>query len=113
MEMPAFNRIILLQMILLVPDVITATAIIEAAVTAITRVVVVVIIVCTVLREAVLMTDTTEAAPGRYPIHMTCHSPGHLDDTTAGHDLAKDVDPTHTAGADLNHQGEDTAITPI
>ena len=109
MEMPAFNWIILPHMILLVPDVITAVAITEAAVAAITGVVVAVIIVCTIPREAI---PTTEATPGGDLIHVT-HNPSHLDDTTTGHDLTKDINPTHVARAGPNHQEEDTDIIPV
>ena len=79
MEMPAFDQIILLHVILLVPDIITVTAIIEAAVAVITRVVVAVIIVHTIPREVIPTTDTTEAAPGGDPVHVTCHNHGHPD----------------------------------
>ena len=88
MEMPAFNQI-------------------EAAVAFITKLVVAVIIVHTIPREAVLVTDATEAASDGDLIHMTHHNPGHLEDTTTSHDLhmdlTKDVYPTHIAGAGPDH----------
>ena len=101
MEMPAFDQIVLPHMILLVPDVITAIAIIEAAVAAITKVVVAVIIFHTIPGEAILATDTTEATQDGDPIHMTRHALGHLTDTTADPNLANDIDPTPTARAGL------------
>ena len=71
MEMPAFDQIILPHVILLVPDIITAIAIIEAAVAVITEVVVAVIVVCTIPRETILTIDTAEATPRGDPICMT------------------------------------------
>ena len=82
MEMPAF-KIILLHVILLVPDAITAITIIEAAVSVIT--------VHTIPREAILMTDATKTTPGRDPVCVTGHNLGHLDNTTTNHDLAAAV----------------------
>ena len=90
-------------MILLAPDIIAAISIIEAAVAVITRVVVAVIVVCTIPREAVPMTDAAEATPGRDLIHVTHHNFGHLNDTTTGHDLARDVNPTLVARAGFHH----------
>ena len=113
MEMPAFYQIILLCVIFLVPDIIAATPIIKAAVAVIIEVVVAAIVVHTIPREAVLMTDAAEAVPGGDPVHMTCHNHGHLEDTTVGHNLAKDVNLTHAARSDLDHREEDTAIIPI
>ena len=103
MEMPAFDWIILLHVILLVLDIITAIAIIKAAVAVITKVVVAVIIAHTVPGEAILVTDAAEATPGRDPIHMTHHTLGHLADTTANPNLVNNVDPTLTARAGLSH----------
>ena len=74
--------------------------------------VVTVIEVHTIPREAIPMTDAAEAAPGDL-VHMTHHNPGHIDNTTTGHDLTKDVNPTHAAGADPDHQEQDTAIIPV
>ena len=111
--MPASGQIAPLHMIVLVPGIIAATAIIEVAVEVIIRVVVAAIIVHTAPGEAVLITDTAEAAPGEDLVHVTCHNHGHLDNTTAGHDPTKDVNLTHAARADLDHQEEDTAIVPI
>ena len=114
MEMPAFNWIILPCMVLLVPDIITAVAIIEAAVAVITKVVVAVIVVHTVPGEAILVTDATEATSGGDPIHVTHHNPGHPDDTNANYDLTKDINPTLVvAEAGLNHQEENMAIIPV
>ena len=113
MEMPAFNWIVLPHVIFLVPDIIAAIAIIAAAVAVITEVVVAVIIVHTIPGEAVLVTNTTGATPGGDPIHMTCLNTGHPDDTTANHNLTKDVDPTLIARVGLYHREEDTAIVPI
>ena len=70
--MPAFNRIALLHAIILVPDIITATAIIEAAVAVIIKVAVAVIINVAVAfiiaqaipKEAILMANTAGATPG-------------------------------------------------
>ena len=107
MEMPAFNQITLLYVIILVPDVIAATAIIKAAVAVIIQVVVAAIIVHTIP-----LTDAAEA-PGWDLIHVTHHNHGHLDDTTASHNLAKDINLTHAAGVDLDHWVEDTVIIPI
>ena len=42
---------------------------------------------------------------------MTHHDPDHLDNTTADHDLAEDIDPA--AKANLDPQEDGTAITPI
>ena len=100
MGMPAFDWIILFHVILLpVPDVIAAIAIIEAAVAVIIKVVVAVTIVYTIPGEAILMTDATEVTPDKDLIHGTHHNPGHLNNTTASHglhlDLAEDVDPIH------------------
>ena len=81
MEMPAFDQITLLHMILLVPDIITATAIIKAAVAVIIEVVVAVIIVYIIPREVILVTDVAEAAPDEDLIHVTHHNPDHLNDT--------------------------------
>ena len=100
-------------MILLVPDVIAATAIIKAAVAVIIEAVVAVSIVHTIPEEAILAADTTEATPGGGPIHMTHHNHDHPDDTTTDHDLTEDIDPTPTAEANLNLQEEGTAIAPI
>ena len=113
MEMSAFNQIVLSHMTLLVPDILAAIAIIEAAVAVITGVVVAVIIVHTIPGEAIPTTDATEAALGGDLAHVTHHNLGHPDDTTAGHDLAKDVDPILIARTGLDHQGEDTAIIPV
>ena len=114
MGIPAFNWIVLPHMILLVPDIIAAIAIIAAAVAVIIEVVVAVTIVYTIPGEAVLMTDTAEAAPDGDLIHRTHHNPSNLDDTTAGHDLhvdlTEDVDPTPIVGAGLNHPEQDMAI---
>ena len=107
MEMSAFDQIVLLHVILLVPDVI------KAAVAVIIEVVVAVIIVHTIPKEAVLAADTIETALGGNPIHMTHHNHNHLDDTTTDHDLTEDVDPTPAARADLDHQEEGTAVIPI
>ena len=79
MEMPAFDQIVLLHMILLVPDVITATAITEAAVAVIIKVVVAVITVHTIPEEVILTANATEATPGGDPIHVTHHDHNHLD----------------------------------
>ena len=121
MEIPAFTQIALLHMILLVPDVIAATAIteaavaviIKAAVAAIIEVAVAAITVHTIPEEAILTADTTEATQGGDPFRMAHPNHNHLDDTTADHNLAEDVDPSPTAGADLDHQEEGTAIIPI
>ena len=96
MEMPAFDQIILPHVILLVPDIIAAIAIIEAAVA--------LIIVYTILGEAIpgeaiLATDAAEATQDGDLVQMIHHSPSHLNDTTTGHnlhvDLTEDIDPTH------------------
>ena len=113
MEMPVFHQITLLHVVLLVPDVIAATAIIQAAVAVIIEVVVAVIIVHTVPKEAILVADAAEAAPGGGPVHVAHHNHDHLDDTTAGHNLTEDIDLTLAAGADLDHQEEGTAFTPV
>ena len=98
-------------------QVMTATAIITTAVAVITKVVVAVIIVCTILREAVLMTDAAEATPDGDLLHVTCHNPSHLNDTTISHDLhvdpTEDVNLTHITGAGPDHQETDTAIIPV
>ena len=79
MEMPAFDQIALLHVILLVPDIIAATAIVEAAVAVIIEAVVAAIIVHTVPEEAVLMADAAETAPGGGLVHVTHHNHDHLD----------------------------------
>ena len=111
MGMPAFDQITLFHVILLVPDVIAATAIIEAAVVVTIEVAVAVIIVHTIPKGAVLMANTTEATPGGGPIPVTHHD--HPDNTTANHDLTEDIDLAPTAEANLDPQEEGTAIAPI
>ena len=103
MGMSAFDQITLLHVIIPVPDVIAATAIIKAAVA--------VIIAHTVPKEAIPLANTAEATPGGDPIPMTHHNPSHLDNTTADHDLAEDIDPT--AGANLDPQEGGTAVAPV
>ena len=105
-------------MILLpVADVITAVAIIKAAVAVIIEVVVAVTIAYTIPGEAILMTDAAEATPDEDLIQGTHHNPGHLDDITAGHnlhlDITKDINPAHVVGAGPDHPGENTAIIAV
>ena len=118
MEMPAFDQIILSHMILLlVPGIIAAIAIIKAAVAVTIKVVMAVTIAYTIPTEAILTTDATKSAPDKDLIPRTHHNTDCLDNTVAGHnlhlDIAKDVDPTHIARSGLHHPGEDTAIVPI
>ena len=113
MEMPAFGQIVLLCVIFLVPDVIAAMTIIEAAVSVIIEVVVAAIVVHTISGEAILMIDAAEATPGEDLILMTHHNHSHLDDTTTSHDPTKDINPTLVARADLDHREEDTAVIPV
>ena len=115
MGMPAFNWIVLSHVILLlVPGVIAAITIIKAAVAA-TEVAVAVTIVCTILREAVLVTDIAEATPDGDLTHMTHHTPSHLGDTTTSHNLhlnLTDVNLIHAVEAGPDHPEEDMAIIP-
>ena len=110
--MPAFDQIILSHVTLLVPaDIIAAIAIIEAAVAAITGVVVAVIVVHTSWRSH--SHDRCCRSCSRRSRYVTHHNHGHLKDTTAGHNLTKDADLTHTAGAGLDLHEEGTAVIPI
>ena len=111
MEMPAFDQIIPSRVILLlVPGVITAIAIIKAAMAVTIEVPVAVTIVCIIPREAVLVTDVAEATPDGDLTHGTLLTPDHLGNTTTSHDfhldLTEGVDPIHTVEAGPDHLGE-------
>ena len=102
-------------MILLpVPVIPTAIAVIKVAVAVTIEVAVAVTIVYTIPGEAMLMTDVTEATPDGDLAHGTLHTPGDLSNTTASHDLhlnlTEDVNPIHTVKEGPDHPGEDTAI---
>ena len=88
MEMPAFDQIIPSHMILLsVPGIIAAIAIIKAAAAVTIEVAVAVTVVCTIPGEAVLMTDVAEVNPDGDLANGTLHTPNHLSNTTTSHDL--------------------------
>ena len=123
MGMPTFNQIIPSHVILLsVPGIIAAIAIIKAAVTvtievavAVTiEVEVAVTIVYTIPTEAILMTDIAEATPDGDLTHRTLDTPNHLSNTTVSHNLhlnlAEGVDPIHAVEAGPDHPGEDMVI---
>ena len=112
MGMPVFDQITPLHATILVPDIIAATAIVEAAVAAIIEVAVAVITAHTIPEEAILMANAAEATPGGGPIPVTeAYDHDNPDDTTTDHDLAKGIDPA--AEASLNPQEDVTAIDPI
>ena len=113
METAPFDQIALLHMILLVPDVIAATAIIKAAVVVTIKVAVAVITVHTILKGAILTANAAEVTPGGGPIPVTHHDHDHLDDATTNHNLAEDIDIALAAEANLDPQEEGMANTPI
>ena len=125
MGMPAFDLIVPSRVILLpVLGTIAAIAIIKAAVAVTIEVPVVVTIkvavaatvVCTVPREAILVTDITEATPDGGPVHEALLTPDHLSNTTTGHDLhlnlAEGIDPIQTAEVGPDHLREGMATIP-
>ena len=108
MGMPAFDWIVPSHVILLpVPGIIAAIAIIKAAVAVTIKVAVAVTVVYTIPRGAILMTDVAEATPDEDLAHGTLPTPDHLSNTTTSHDLyldlADDIDPIHTVEAGPDH----------
>ena len=118
MGTPATDQITPLHVIILVPGIITATAIIkaavaviiEAAVAVIIEVAVAAIIAPAVPEEAILMANAAGVASGGGLIPMTHHNPNHPDNTTANHNLTEGIDLTIEAS--LDSQEDITAIDP-
>ena len=109
--MPASDWIAPLYMIVLVPGIITAKAIIKAAV-AIIKVAVAAIMAHATPGEAIPMANTAGATPGGGLVAVTHHGLNHPDGTTVDHGHAGGTDLAAEASLSSQEDATATDLTP-